>query len=256
MKRLALLPAVVVAVIVALPGSAFAVSYDMQSTPVTPLDGGRYVPFPSNTTAMVFEFSTPVAAVSAASPLVVEVSTQNVAGQDGTLANDQLVAMGSLTKRDSDPTHFYGAARGPWTYPGTYYFQYSGSVAQWNFDTTQKCATVPIGSMGSCQYVSPVYSFTLAAPQPVPVAPTQPTATTRPTTTQPRTYLLGMVTATDRAKRYARYHFRARKPTAACRRVDASNVECSVRWRSRAGKMKSIRLDVIYDEAGYTVQEA
>lgn len=102
----------------------------------------------------------------------IEVATQNVAGQDGTLADDFRVDFFLASESDAYPGTYRGVSNGSgnanwWiNTPGTYYWQLSGS--------RRECS----GNPPMCtypKYLSPVYTLTVAAtPAPSPTEPGPP----------------------------------------------------------------------------------
>jgi hypothetical protein len=96
----------------------------------------------------------------------IEVSRTQTLGQDGTLANDfNLAPVGGVLQRDSDHSKYVGSASVyGLTAPGTYYYQYSGTA--YNMDDTTNCPGLSM--YASCFMATPIFSFTIAAPQPQP----------------------------------------------------------------------------------------
>lgn len=127
----------------------------IEVAPIKPANGEVYqqrsgftrVPFTARWTA-------PPSATS----LFVEVTTTNVTGQDGTLADDEQYSAGrgSLGHGDADPSLWTGELISAFpSTPGTYFFQFHAPAA--NSD----CG--PIG--GICTLASPVFSLRVRADQ-------------------------------------------------------------------------------------------
>lgn len=86
--------------------------------------------------------------------LTLEVSTQNTPGQDGTLANDYVVAMVTLVRSDASPTVYRGTANAGnynWlTRPGKYYWQASTFEAGVTYATA--VYEINVGAAASPRY--------------------------------------------------------------------------------------------------------
>jgi hypothetical protein len=112
--------------------------------------------------------------------LVIEVSTQNIEGQDGTLAQDFQVDFRPVYPSDAFPTQYRARTYTftPWVgTPGTYYWQAYYTL----YDFSQNCSP--------CLYETPVRTITISPrPQPSPPAPTTPTGPTLPGITRPSDY--------------------------------------------------------------------
>lgn len=94
--------------------------------------------------------------------LVVEVSTQNAQGQDGTLADDFRVDFNVVSPSDAYPTQF--RSRTPTSAawlgaPGTYYWQFNWTY----YNSSSGCSP--------CVYVTPIRSITIAAKPSAPSSP-------------------------------------------------------------------------------------
>ena len=125
---------------------------------VSPASGST-IPIP--TEAIPFEVVVPEVKPYAMS---IEVATQDIPGQDGSLANDFRLDSFSAFKSDAYPTiyrgksYFFLPGQNSWpTVPGTYYWQISASY----LDTSESLFKFR-------QYLSPVYTLTIAAPAPTP----------------------------------------------------------------------------------------
>jgi hypothetical protein len=112
-----------VMLLVHLPGEALGA----ESLPVHGSDPGDRAVIPTrdeSDSPLVMEVRRPLTRLNA----YVEVSTSRATGQDGTLANDFVVDMVTLTESDASPGVYRGDARavfyGGWSgTPGTYYWQ-------------------------------------------------------------------------------------------------------------------------------------
>jgi hypothetical protein len=245
-----------------LAGASPAHADEMRSLPLTslqPADGLSVVaddyPLAKDEQMLDFVVDTPFASPKP-SQLVLEVASQNIPGQDGTLANDFQEDYNVIYPSDAFPTvykfrtAYYDAWLGT---PGVHYWQIYATV----YDFSSGC--------DPCHYTTPTRTITVM-PRPTPAAPVPAPATQQPTTQQPTTeppiqqptstakrYVLYLGVAVRRAKAYIKSHRNARNPTAKCRKVSSGNAVCTVRWKSR-GHRRSARLDVIHDKYGYTVQ--
>lgn len=158
--------------LLALPATAAAV--ETRSLPLTqlaPADGASHVQssYPWATDSEMIEFfaDTPHQ-WRGTRYITLEVATQNVEGQDGTLAQDYTVDYDIIKASDAYPTQFRAKTQ---TYdswvsrPGTYYWQ--AYVTEYDF--TQNCSP--------CLYETPVRRITITAKQaPPPPAPPLPPA--------------------------------------------------------------------------------
>jgi hypothetical protein len=170
-----------------------------------------------------------------------EVATQNVPGQDGTLADDYLADWALLTRSDAYPTQWRTrtATYEKWlSTPGTYFWQLSATY----WDTSSACTP--------CVYATPVRSLTISArPQSNP--PLAPPRTYAP---PPHTYTPSS-SSTDRAPRlsswraeqyatgalkqeFGRSYRKGRHRRIACRSVSRLRRSCSVSWRYRTWSYK------------------
>jgi hypothetical protein len=221
----------------------------------TPASGGTFAPA---LTPIAFEFKSSITGMSNVS---VEVSTQNVPGQDGTLADDFQTDFFLGYQSDAYPGTYRAASHGGavrwWlNVPGTYYWQVKGSCYMGCSAQTQTLINNDpnYAVKNNTPYMSPVFTYTVATP--VPVAAPQPKAptVTGPAAPQGKVYFLPLDVAGRRAKSYAVSHYHARKPTASCQRRFRSTVVCSVRWRAK-GKRRFAALEVTYGRDGYWVQK-
>lgn len=156
------------------------------------------------------------------STISLEVTSQNVLGQDGTLANDYHKELVSMFESDADPDLYTGhslAAPGWWTdTPGTYYWQ------------AHTVATATINGVFGCHlFATPVTSLSVTSPPPPPV-------TTTTTTTPPPTPPILMF---DDAHNFAASMVKARTHRSprifvACSRAGNWTLQCSLNW-SAAG---------------------
>jgi hypothetical protein len=126
---------------------------------------------PANGSTQTPGYRVPFELVSSSSTLIgvkVEVATQNVPGQDGSLADDFQKDTVFLTKSDAYPTTYRGTSTGyggGWeSTPGTYYWQVSASEFINEAPYVRK-------------YLGPVYTITIGyPPPPPPVAEPTPSA--------------------------------------------------------------------------------
>src|SRR4051812_3144162 len=168
--RLALGVGVIVAALAG-ASTASAATFPLDVTPVTPANGLTIAP--STTGVLAFELtgSVPPSVYS----VFVEISRSPTLGQDGTLADDLNTGMGSLGRRDSDPTRWYGSASIRYlNQPGTFYYQFHANASDpYSGSAPEIC---PDAGISACTLASPVYAFTVAAPQsqPQPQPQSQP----------------------------------------------------------------------------------
>ena len=134
------------------PSSAFGM--DWQIVSLVPQNGATYGTDKVNTSWAAELQSATILPIGQAR---MEVSAEPTLGQDGTLADDKTVGSGLLSRRESDPSKWYGSfSTRAFAFPGTYYFQYSYLVTQYSYDTVPYCGK-PIGSSATmCLYVSPI----------------------------------------------------------------------------------------------------
>lgn len=164
-----------------LPVTAGATISASDVTPVSPTDG-QVMQQPTKVTIPVTVRWNPPTAFTGdvgAVTLKMEVTNQNILGQDGTLADDDKYLAGQLfgfTRGDADRSSWTQTMYNPYGVPfpaGTYYFQITASIATY--------VGAPTSAWVTDRYTSPVYSFRVAEPAPV-ATPTTPTAPTTPTT--------------------------------------------------------------------------
>jgi hypothetical protein len=171
----------------------------------------------------------------------VEVSRTPTLGQDGTLADDLLLGVGSVIRRDSDPSRYAGAAKIAYlNTPGTYYYQYKEFVSDYYGAPARNCPdSGPYG--GSCTFPSPLYAFTVAAPQPVarPAPVSQPIQANVPRA-------LSVASARRAALKRARSTWHARKAKVdRVRRQNSNRVLCRVAWRTAKGTKRAYWVSVV-----------
>lgn len=153
----------------------------------------------------------------------VEVASRNTAGQDGSLADDIVVARGEMAALDSNPTHYRGQLNGGVLPPGGYFFQFHVAYGP---------------------YVSPVYPLAISAPA---VATPIPTG---PLVAGPAPERLSMRAAAAFARRFAIRRLKARTPRAKCHRIGSAFFDCRVSWKRRGRSHR--RLVQVYRENGRT----
>ncbi len=175
--------------------------------------------WPRATDAEMFDFFIDTSSPPATVPfLVLEVSRQNIPGQDGTLADDFRVDYELLYRSDAYPTQFRArtSPASPWlAQPGTYYWQASYS----NYTT----------GCNPCVYVTPVRSIQITPrpqppqPQPVPTVPTQqPSPDLMMRTSDAQYYVRTMIRRkTGRSPRGLRYR---------CARLTSRSFRCRPSW--------------------------
>ncbi len=181
-------------------------------TSVSPADGAT-IPVPSGPVPFELVSSTP-----GLWNVSVEVATQNIPGQDGSLANDFQVDFFSLFRSDAFPTVYRGqsgyVAGGYWwnSAPGTYYWQIHAT-------TTSPYA----------EYLSPVFTLTIATP------------------------FLSLSEASFVVKTFIleQTRHRAHHLLDKCQRTSQANVTCKASWMSAAHVSSST---LVY--AGYFAIEA
>lgn len=162
--------------------------------------------------------------------LTVEIASANVAGQDGTLADDYRVAgtYGGLTPRDSNPAAYRGSvSSSAWSNPGTYYLQLSARGYY------PSCPGGPTES--SCIYISPVYTYTVVSPAPPAApAPTAPAGTSGVSSTPeaiPSPFLsLSETRSTIRRIIRSRARRQPQNLKYGCSREDDATFTCNSSW--------------------------
>ncbi len=224
-----------------------------QVTPLSPANGATYPLRTPSTGAPVFEveMQTPQA-LGATDQAAIEFSREPTLGQDGTLADDKQINLGTARKRDSDPTKWWGTASViPFLSPGTYYFQWRVLTQDRYDDGVQTCSNVAPGQTGLCTYASPVFSFTVAAPTPVP--PPAPAPASSDPASRPVTDALSHRSAVSAARRYAQRRLHGTQVKVACSREDESAFICRVRYR-RKGRVKRVSVTVYRDSGRVYVE--
>lgn len=202
MKRLS--SALLSVIVLTIHGTAVA-AVPWNVTPITPAANGQYTPAPQGSYAA--EFRENVAQLPANTSAQVEVAATPTLGQDGTLANDQLIAQGLLFRRDSDPSVFYGTMFGSaFASPGTYFFQFSANTFNSPVNGT------PCPTADECTLASPVYSYIVASPPP--------------------RYSLSMASAKRAINAYLRRRHKAKRITTVCVRLSPAEVGCEARYQS------------------------
>lgn len=168
---------------------------------------------------------------SGAMTMFLEVSTQNVPGVDGTLADDFVVNSLVMTRSDAYPAVYTGSLnyylyKVPWaSVPGTYYWQVNTSY----FDPLT----------GSHTLQSPVFTIVVAAPALVPVSPPVvtpvvdapvPDYASAPT----RPYRMTLVdVGYDVPLVISKHDLAAGSPKRLCKRVSRVSFKCAVTWKDR-----------------------
>jgi len=116
--------------------------------PVASIDPGHGTTVTATTDSIPFTLTVPNTRMGG---VFAEISTQNVPGQDGTLADDYRVGTVEMVSGDAEPSVYRGTAygqgySGSWTNkPGTYYWQVTG------YDRSS-----------FRRYVGPVWAFSIA----------------------------------------------------------------------------------------------
>jgi hypothetical protein len=171
---------------------------------------------PANGSTQTLGYRVPFELVSPSSKLSaveVEVSTQNIPGQDGTLADDFQKDLIFLTKSDAYPTTYRGTSTGyggGWeSTPGTYYWQVSAS----------EYSTEPPFAVH--KYLSPVFTITIGTPPPV----AKPPPEVAPLTLS-ESY--GVVKGIIKERTHRTAHHLSDK----CRSVSSRETRCKATWVS------------------------
>jgi hypothetical protein len=173
------------------------------------------------TTPVTFSIRTPVHGLS----IDVEVATQNVPGQDGTLAEDYNKDHFALYESDADPDLYSGTPNAIlWMdAPGTYYWQMHAT----SFTT--------INGVSDCHFFkTPVYTFTITAPTPPAVTTPPPPAVKTPTAPFPTPPRLTFNDARSYAPAMIRYwtHHNPQHGTIACTTINNWTRHCNLAWTS------------------------
>lgn len=161
----------------------------------------------------------------------IEISTSNIEGQDGSLAEDFVVqTLYSVSESDAYPGAYVAAS--PYSYhtqmqpdysfittPGTYYWQLVGTIYE-----NSPCCSVDT-------YFSQIYSFTVTAPLPPPPAP-------NPTVQPNAAYYVDAGQAPSYIKRLIRRRYRGtRISVSSCVLNLATGVtRCRATWRRKKFK--------------------
>ena len=160
--------------------------------------------------------------------IYVEVSTQNVPGQDGTLADDYRVDFVGLNRSDANPAVFSGNFNALlWaTKPGTYYWQASATV-------------VNSGGFGLDTLESPVYTIVVTSPPapPVVVVPSPPPPAPPPAVDDSSgggtlSYRMTLSDAAyDAAFVISKHDAAGGHLKRSCTRIGRTSFKCTVSWR-------------------------
>lgn len=158
----------------------------------------------------------------------IEITNQDVKGQDGTLADDAQyqVGRGSVYAGDADPSMYTGSVRSNFPcVPGTYYFQFTADT---QLGADCGVAQEP-GTIAVCNFRSDVFSFSVVVPPPPPPAPPPPppgAATPTLTISEAKAEIRRSIRSlTKREPRDLR------RP--GCRRVSRVQVHCDADWYDR-----------------------
>jgi hypothetical protein len=189
---------------------------------MTPADGSvittTSLPFQASITTSGFPTGT-------IGTVIVEITTQNVAGQDGSLADDNRVGFWLFGRSDANPAIYSGLMNtGPFwaSTPGTYYWQASTLYA----DPTLGLETL----------LSPVFTIVVAAPPPPPAPPSPPPAAPVPVATgsAPAAPAFRMTLADlayDLPRAIVRHDRKAGNLKRSCTRLSRVAFRCKVGWR-------------------------
>jgi hypothetical protein len=219
--------------------AALGATQPMPFSQLSPADGLQHTAssYPQATDAEMIEFFIDTNVQLCIGVLELEVATQNVQGQNGTLADDYQVYWTTLSKSDAYPTQYRHRTRTYYQWPaipGTYYWQISGVA---NSD----CST---------RYVTPVRTITIVArPQPPPTGTPRPTTPPPPTFTPPPSDTdRAPALSASRAKRYAaaalrekfgRSYRKGQHRKIACRsRISRLRRSCKVSWRYKTWRYR------------------
>ena len=173
-----------------------------------------------------------------------EISSSTTPGQDGTLANDFVIATGFLQISDADPGVYrtqqfpsplglppLGVYDWPGVQPGVYYLQFS--------TTGSTCEPIP----QNARLLSPTFTINVVSPvttpplMPTPVAPTSPPVQPSPprtsvrlTASQARSVVPSMIRRLTGT--------RPRNLKRSCRLTGRTTAACSVQWWRGAARYK------------------
>jgi hypothetical protein len=144
---------------------------------------------------------------------MVKIATQNIPGQNGSLANDFKVEGVSLEQSDAYPTVYRGQAFETWlSTPGMYY---------WQIEATE-IRGAPTYAL--VHYLSPVYTLIIAAPpSPPPIENTPPRSVT-PTLTLAESYAAVKEIIRERTGHNARHL------SDKCHRQSQNKALCKAQW--------------------------
>jgi hypothetical protein len=208
--------------LLALPSLASASFTPMPVTAVLPANGSTLA---SASGARPFEvdLSSIVPITAIGRTMYVEVSTQNVPGQDGSLADDYNVDFFALYQSDATPSAYRGTAdTNLWATPGVYYWQ--AKIDYLDLSTSPYTAV---------DWLSPVYVIVVPVPPaPVPVAAVPVVTPLAPTYDDSAdTYRMTLADLANDVPGTIAHHARgARNVTRSCTRVTAQTFRCSVNW--------------------------
>ena len=201
----------------------------MSITASSPTDGTSMVA--SEVSLIKFSIRTPVHNAS----IALEVATQNVPGQDGTVADDFRKDFLLMSESDADPDLYTATASsvGPtwWTNtPGTYYWQTHAVVG----------STSPTGQVECHMYKTPAYTLTITAPPPsggggpstgdggtTGIGGGSPPAPTVPPSPPPLSF--GNAKSDAAYMVYRRTHKHPRL-SSSCSRINRSTIHCQLAW--------------------------
>jgi hypothetical protein len=194
----------------------------------SPVSGATVAPGP-----VAFSVTT---SVPQGTSLSIEVSTQNVPGQDGTLADDFKKETVFLHQSDAYPGTFSGealyVAGGYWwdSTPGTYYWQVSGTYFEFS------------GEFRTIHYISPVYTLTIAPPPPMFTNPGSPPSAPPTSNPSPPVSTLGLSEAYDVVKRIIRHKTgqRAYHLKDHCYETGAATATCKASWITPARHVSNV----------------
>jgi hypothetical protein len=143
------------ALLAAAAGSVVASPYPLGESGVTPAPGSA---LKVTSKGVPVSFTTPEPAQLLFA--MVEISSQNSLGPDGTLADDRRIGFGLLFSRGSSGLTFAGRSLWSKSVPGTYYFQFSGPKVTGLSARDTRCP----GGETTCLYASQVYGVTIPEP--------------------------------------------------------------------------------------------
>jgi hypothetical protein len=212
--------------LLALPSMASASFTPMPVAAVLPANGSALA---SASGARPFEvdLASVVPITASGRTMYVEVSTQNVPGQDGSLASDYNVDFFALYQSDATPSAYRGTANtNLWATPGVYYWQAKIDYLD--------LATSPYTAV---DWLSPVYVIVVPVPPaPVPVAAAPVVTPLAPTyDDSAASYRMTLADlANDVPGTIAQHARGARNLKRSCTRVTTQTFRCSVNWNDNA----------------------